>query len=313
MSAAALFAAMLVGCGVSDGPPRSQSQGASAGAGASSPPGPSAGTLPDGITVDLVQNRSDVAPRRIQVAVSNESGETVTVTSATLEAAQFVDPMPWEGDTATVRPGTRANLPVSLSQPDCAEAGTPTPATVELAMTLADGSPVRAVVAAGDRFDRLPALRMEDCTGVRAARIAAIAASTPPVIAQDGDRLVARLTIAIDPTGADGAFTIESARGTTLLAQLDPMTGELVNARELGRVVDAASAPSTIELDLVPNRCDPHAIAEDKRGTIIPLRVGFAGDPAGESAGEPVGEIAVATSPDVAAALYDFVRAACAE
>ena len=108
---------------------------------------------------------------------------------------------------------------------------------------------------------------------------------------------------------ADGAFTIESARGTTLLAQLDPTTGELVNAREIGLVVDAASAPSTIELDLVPNRCDPHAIAEDKRGTIIPLRVGFAGDPAGEG----VGEIAVATSPDVAAALYDFVRAACAE
>jgi len=68
--------------------------------------------------------------------------------------------------------------------------------------------------------------------------------------------------------------------------------------------VDGRSQTSAVTLTLVPARCDPHAVAEDKRGTVFPLRVSVDGTS---------GTVYVAADAEVKAALYDFVRAACAQ
>jgi hypothetical protein len=68
--------------------------------------------------------------------------------------------------------------------------------------------------------------------------------------------------------------------------------------------IDGRDAPSVITIDFVPGRCDEHAILEDKRGTLVPLRV---------DAGDGLtGIIYVAPAEPVKQAIYDFVRASCA-
>ena len=60
--------------------------------------------------------------------------------------------------------------------------------------------------------------------------------------------------------------------------------------------------PSVVVLQLTPGRCDPHAIAEDKRGTIMPIDVVVDGT---------AGRIYVPAADAVRGALYTFVTESC--
>jgi hypothetical protein len=75
--------------------------------------------------------------------------------------------------------------------------------------------------------------------------------------------------------------------------------------------VDVAVAgdapPSVLTLSLVPSRCDPHAVAEDKLGTVFPLEVSVTA----EAGDVRIGVLSVTASDDVRAALYDFVDRSC--
>ena len=65
----------------------------------------------------------------------------------------------------------------------------------------------------------------------------------------------------------------------------------------------ASDAPSVITLLVTPNRCDPHAIAEDKRGTVFPISVILDDGTTGRQY--------VASADVVRAALYDVIGMAC--
>jgi hypothetical protein len=81
----------------------------------------------------------------------------------------------------------------------------------------------------------------------------------------------ADLLIAVDPTGAEGTVVIDAVRSTTLLNPAGPDgtgAGELRLGIALG-----ADGPKDLHIPIVPNRCDAHALAEDKVGTRIPLYV----------------------------------------
>jgi hypothetical protein len=54
---------------------------------------------------------------------------------------------------------------------------------------------------------------------------------------------------------------------------------------------------------LTAGRCDPHAIQEDKRGTIMPIEVIVDGTP---------GRAYIASADAVRGAIYDVVTQACA-
>ena len=57
-----------------------------------------------------------------------------------------------------------------------------------------------------------------------------------------------------------------------------------------------------VSLPLVPLRCDPHAVQEDKRGTIFTLAVELDGDP---------GEIELAAPEDLRGRILTWVGAWC--
>jgi hypothetical protein len=260
-----------------------------------------AAELPPGVGASVQQSRADLGIRRLQVAVHNGSSAELRVTGLSLESTQFAEAAVWAKDSTTVAAGRTVNLPVQLPEPRCGD--DPSAPVAVLAFELPDGSAGSARLIADDPGGRMPRLAAEDCLAREVAGHAAITAGTLPRVEQVGAMTVARLDLAIDPTGAPGELLIEEVRGTVLLSLADPADGARVTTRGLGLRVDEASGASAVTLTLVPARCDPHAIAEDKRGTVFALEVRVDG---------ASGSVDVAAAPEVKAALFDFVQAACA-
>jgi hypothetical protein len=67
--------------------------------------------------------------------------------------------------------------------------------------------------------------------------------------------------------------------------------------------VNADEPATTLTIPLVPGRCDAQATAEDKRGTLLPLRV---------QVGEVTGIRYFALSDDRKGELYEYLGQACA-
>ena len=264
---------------------------------APSPAAPPA-ALPDAVTVSVFQNRFDYSTRTLQLKVSNGSDDAITVTRATFESTRFVEPALWDRPQRIPAAGAR-DLAVQLPGPVCG-GGAPVD-TVTLTFTLADGASGTATVTPVDEQGRLDTLNDEDCL---IASVSAVAAIIPADTLRwtPGAHAPATLELAVRPTGAEGEVTIVEARGTVLLSLTDG-SGAPVTALPVNDVIDASTGETRIPLSLAPNRCDPHAVEEDKRGTFFPLEVG-AHD--GRS-----GTIYIAVGDDVRRPLYEFYADYC--
>jgi hypothetical protein len=292
----------------------------------------SASPLPTGISVDIHQNRTDVAARALQVAVTNSTDGVVAIESVAFRSQQFEGSAVWQKDRTTIAQGVTADLPVSLGAPRCDDSDARP--QVELTYRVAEGTEQTVTVDVVDRMGQLAAMKKADCLLADVSTVVMIEASGPLITAPTGmgSQAIAHVELSLVPTGARGTVAIVGVRSTTLLAVSavsaeDAEDAERVNAggaaspRDAGAgdagEVDAGAAaqsvfpvsvsgtepPRVLTLEVRPARCDEHALAEDKRGTILPVRV---------EAGDASGEISVAASPALRAELYNFVRAACA-
>lgn len=264
--------------------------------------GDSPSALPAGVSIDVFLGRSSAPQRVLEISVLNDSPDPLTITGARFSSSQFQSVAEWtKKDSTTVRPGLRVNLPVPLADASCADVDPSH--VVELEFTTAAGVEGTATVPAVDRLDRFPQLRIDDCLGETLARNATIAMAdtvTPVIIAGNP---AATLAITITPTAADGAVQLRSLRGTVLLNLVDGATGELVNELPIGETVNASSAPIELTVALEPQRCDPHVVAEDKRGTFLPMQV--------TTADGTEGTIYLEASASLRDSLYAFVASAC--
>jgi hypothetical protein len=111
----------------------------------------------------------------------------------------------------------------------------------------------------------------------------------------------AELVISVEPTGADGTVTLDTIHSTTLLNPSGP-DGIGVAELDLGIAIDK-DGPAEIRIPIVPNRCDPHALAEDKIGTRMPLYV-TAPDGSG-------GRLVLSASDELRAQMYAFYTTYC--
>ena len=257
---------------------------------------------PDGITVSLHQTRPDLALRKLEVAVTNGTGSVLSITRLVLDSTQFVEPVAWDDEGTSIRPGVTADLPVLLPDPACGDA--PVAAVVEFDYSLADGRAGTARVTPADEFDRMPELALEDCFDKSISDVATIEAITPPRVEELGGATVARYDLTITPTGAPGTVTIDRALSAILIAPADAATGVAGDFVPVGATVDGSDAPSVLTRTIGANRCDVHAIAEDKRGTFLGLNVT---NPEGAA-----GTIFIIPTDAVRESLYAFVREACA-
>lgn len=209
------------------------------------------------LDVALVQQRGDIAVDRVQLRVTNTSTSSATVTAASLFSPVLEVPADWDAERpTTLAPGRTVDLPVLLPAVRCVDAAA---AAAEGTLTI-DGTPTMvSVVDALHVLARLSATACDRDDLASVVRVTASGAESGP----DGSIV---LHLAVEParTG-EGSAELVALRGTVLLRFASG------SEAPLDVTVAAGDAPSRIDVTVVPQRCDAHAIAEDKVGTLFDL------------------------------------------
>ncbi|RZS65776.1 hypothetical protein EV187_1478 [Agromyces ramosus] len=220
--------------------------------------------LPDGLEVRLQQGRLDVEARRLVVRVENTGGEAVTIDGFELEAPTLATALVRE-EAFELPPGDALAIRLPLPPAECgAEAGA---AVLHVDATTPDG-PAAGELTPDDPFDTLARVADADCLAESVDTVATIA--VPEHLRAIGSGVDRRAVIDVLVTPAasgSGSFVIDRVYGTTLL------NAEGGVDWPVGVEISAGDAPQTISLDVRPARCDAHAIADDKRGTILPFEI----------------------------------------
>lgn len=262
-------------------------------------PAPSAGEeLPAGVTVELQQLRSDVAARQAQVVVTNDTDETLVIGSLSLDDPRFAGAVSRVAERdSTISAGRSVGIRVQLPPVACDDASDAADPTIELDYTLGDTGG-HASVPIEDPLGFVPPLHERECRVVllsAAADVAFTGFEPSPA----GEPAVLELTVT--PTGEGGAG-IRSIQTTNLLT-FAATGGDTADAHAIDVELEPGEVePVVVDLPLVPLRCDPHAVQEDKRGTIFDLEVEIGGEP---------GEIELAASEDMRGRMLTWVADWC--
>ena len=262
---------------------------------------PAAPELPDGVEATVFQNRSDYSTRTLVIGIINRSDAALTLTDATYASPSFTEVMRWERGT-TLRAGAQVDLRVPLATVDCS--ATSADGTVSLGFLNADGTPGTALLKAVDTRARIPEIVRSECLGEIVAEVAGVSVA-PGIDWTPGATAPATIRIDVQPVpGATGTLTIGDVHQTVLLALVDG-TGARVESVPFDLAMRGGDAATSIHLSFEPSRCDPHAVAEDKRGTFFPLDVSV--DDA-----EP-GLLYVAADDDTRGEIYEYIADYCDE
>ncbi|WP_456846512.1 hypothetical protein [Cellulomonas sp. P5_C6] len=275
--------------------------GCTGGAPAARPPSPRATPTPipadvlAGLSVEVRQARSDWALRVVQLNVANAGPGDVTV-----ERARLITPD--DAGVATsdrerpVRAGVDRDVSVALGEPVCDDA-TSGPAQAELDLVDDAGRQSTLVVQPGDPQGHLARIHGEDCAAAAVARGATLSLEDAITTSDVDGTLAATVDLRVVPVLGGPTVEITQVDGTVLLA---PVGG----ATSWPTTVDTADgAEDTVPLELVPSRCDPHAVAEDKRGTFFGVHTRVDG------VDQPV--FYLASSDVLRGALHEFVGRSC--
>ncbi|WP_322410237.1 hypothetical protein [Microbacterium invictum] len=249
--------------------------GGGSGGGAREPASDGSTALPAGVTVEIVQLRADVALRQAQVHVVNGGDTDLQIGEVAVDDPRFTAPATrvLAGRTSTVAAGGEVDIRVQLTDPACpAPDGAAAEPTVELAFAAEGGVEGTARVVAADPLGFLAPLHERECRAAALAEAATLSftgfTSSPP-----GEP--ATLALTVTPTGR-GAATIVAVQATNLL---DFGAATVDGAFPLDLEVTGALGTTVVDVPIVPSRCDPHAVQEDKRGTIFDILLSLDGEP----------------------------------
>jgi hypothetical protein len=245
-------------------------------------------TFPDGVSVEFVQLRSDVADRQAQVRVHNDTDAEIEIGDVTVRDPRFADVATRVNldRVSKIPPGRAVDIRIQLPAMRC---DTTEGATTVRLDDAASGSSAEGPLP--DPLGVIAPLHERECRAEKVMDAAALRFSSftpsPP-----GEPAV--LTLSVVPTG-EAAATIVGVQTTNLLT-FDAGPGATADTYPIGLVIDPAGAgagPVRVDLPLVPLRCDAHAVQEDKRGTVFTLEVEVPSGRSGTEAGTielPAGE-----------------------
>jgi hypothetical protein len=296
-----LLAAAWLVCATACAPPadtRPSSSASSSPSAALDPAAPVVTSLPDGITVELRQSRADVAGRQAGVRVINRSSSEVTVGAVSVDDPRFEAPAERTVDRSSrVPPGAAVDVRVQLAAVACA-ASEGADATVTLVVAV-DGSASVVRVPITDPVPFVEALHTRECVQERVLQAATI--DFGPFMPSRADA-PGKLSLLIQPHGgaASDGVRLLGVRETNLLTFAGIAAGGVYR---IGLDLSPAGGGAvTVPLPLEPARCDPHAVLEDKRGTVFRLLVEIDGDEA---------SFDLAASEDLRGRLLDWVADWC--
>ncbi|MBG6057330.1 hypothetical protein RCH16_000522 [Cryobacterium sp. MP_M5] len=316
MPVALLLAGLLAGTsGCASAPDRPEPPTSTGG----TPVAPTAG-LPTGVTVRIYQTRFDYADRVLELSVSNAGRAPVDLRSARFDSTRFTAAADWSG-RLRLEPGMTRDLRVRLAAAVCAPspaapntpATTPIPApkpapkptptdTVTLVWAEPGAGTGSATVPATDDTGALDRIEGEDCLAGALTRLLRIDVAAELRVDGSGSASAAWIDLTLTPTGAPGAVTLDQAGSTPLLAAAGGLDWPI------RLTLDAATPPTRVALGLRPARCDPHAIAEDKRGTVFPLTVHVT---AGPGSPERTGDWDLVVDDALRARIYAWIADRC--
>ncbi|MFD1240872.1 hypothetical protein [Arthrobacter ulcerisalmonis] len=311
-SVIALLLAGLAGCSggttpTGETPPASGTIPAADGTLAAGGTTPAAGP----VTVTINQSRDQYSQHAVLVQLTNTTEAPITVTNVQLSSPLFPTGFGWpvNADPLLLPPHQAKSRPASL--PTAACNGSPDGATLSaqplepVAVLSLVSTASAGPVTATDPFEVLVRNHAELCLAATAAAVATISFGADLDVAADGQTAVVRLLIdpqhSIKPqpvAESDATLTIESLGETTLLAQV------AAHPWPTGLVVRPGEPGKDLPLTIRPARCDPHAVAEDKVGTLLPLSISVDGQ---------TGVLKIAAGGVLRGKIYDFVTAACAD
>lgn len=243
---------------------------------------------PDGMQVHLDQSRIKRQTREVFLRVNNPTEKPVRVTAFRLTSARF-DPVAWKGDE-TIGAGYVRDLRFQLPQSRC---GTDLDGHVRLDYRIGDGDTRRSTLSVDDLYGTVGLAMDRDCARTTLDGAADLETGEPTTTTV-GSQLTLTLPVTLTPTGRkdDVAF---GGYESTVLFNVEPAPG---------RPVVLTGEAKDVPLTLVPARCDAHALAEDKVGTLIGVRVEAPTLPEGTSFYLPI-------SAATRTALHDFYADAC--
>lgn len=225
------------------------------------PVAPATADLPAGLTAYVDQGRVDRVGRTSFVRLVNDDDTTVAVTRAEISSDRF-DEVVWTGEKEVVNEG---DLRFTMPPGRC---GTGSDADVVLTYRVGDGPLVVSTTRATDRYGAIGLLLDRDCARQRMEEAADVVIGDDRVVGA-GLRSVFELPVTFAATGTHEEVAFAGFEGTVLFRTVPPTpVWESVDPVPL-----VAGAREETVLRLVPTRCDPHALAEDKVGTLLGVHV----------------------------------------
>lgn len=241
------------------------------------------------------QFRDQYASGGIVFQLTAPAGTDTTVTRVELIDTRFGPGTVWTGNT--VLPGGQTkSLPATLGPALCGAEGDGFPA---LRVSLADGA--TALLTAQDQHGVLARVHGERCFADRAGAAVTLGLEDALAPGPSPDTVALKLVVG-PPTAGGAAGSFPGTLGPAVLRSVGSTT-LLAEDSRAPWPRDVALVPgSGVAIVVRPARCDPHAVAEDKVGTLIPLALDVAGQE---------GVVKVAASPALRGQLYDAVIRIC--
>lgn len=257
------------------------------------------------------QLRDNYSQHIIAVQLTNTTDTPVTVLGAVVVSPLFSGTIEWQPAPGGIElpPGQTKILPAQLRAPECGVRTAPPDAGAAVEIRFAGDSDAvppttlpATTVPATDPYKVLDRNNAEMCLVQSAAAVAGI--RLEPDLEVSADAQSAVLTLAITPRSTPGganpgsteSLTINRVDGTTLIQE------DLAAPWPISVSVQAGGASQQFRLGIRPARCDPHAIADDKVGTLLPLRV---------TAGGRDGVLKIDAEAQLRGRIYEFITTAC--
>ncbi|MGY0540528.1 hypothetical protein ACW14X_23645 [Nocardioides sp. YJ-D4] len=253
---------------------------------------PSETAWPDGLTAYLDQTRLQRNTGEAFVRLVNDTGTSIEVSRVEVSSDRFR--ARWTG-SEPVDP--EMDFDFDMPRGKCGEGGD-ADLTITWRQTGDEEEWRTSTGTAEDRYANVDRLLDRDCAEGSLTEAADITVGEPRVEGE-GKQSVFILPVTFAPTEARPDVTFDGWEGTVLF-QLAAETPTWPRATPLPMTGD----PTTLELRVLPARCDPHALADDKVGSLFRVHVGGPDVPDGASYFLPL-------SKAQKTALYDFLPGYC--